>query len=45
MKFHSRSKQEYNELLKKPIYTSTTVRIKLNDNLLLQFQMSPKETV
>lgn len=45
MKFSSKSKREYNELLNKPLYISSSIRIKFPNDELLQFEVTPYETV
>lgn len=44
-KFMNRRKQEYLDLLKKPCYSETLVRVKLPDHWVFECKFSPMETL
>ena len=41
----NRRKQEYFELLKKPVFSETLIRVKLPDNWIFECKFSPMETL
>lgn len=44
-KFINRRMQEYNELVKQPVYSETIIRVKLPDNWIFECRFSPLETL
>lgn len=45
VKFMNRRKQEYLDLVKKPCFSETLVRVKLHDNWIFECKFSPLETM
>lgn len=43
--FSSRRRKEFEELVKRPIFTETAIRVKFPDGKILEGKFSPKETL
>lgn len=44
-KFVNRRKQEYLDLVKKPVFSETLIRVKLHDNWVFECRFAPLETL
>ena len=44
-KFINRRMQEYNQLVKKPVYSETLIRVKLPENWVFECKFAPMETL
>jgi hypothetical protein len=44
-KFMNRRKQEYFDLVKKPVFSETLIKVKLHDNWVFECRFSPLETL
>ena len=45
MNFSSKRRKEYQDLIKKPLFTESKIRIKFPNNTILEGKFSPKETL
>lgn len=43
--FTSKRKKEFEDMLKRPVYTETKIRVKFPNNTVLEATFSPKETL